>query len=144
METGCLNFFNIPKLGKQGPSDRAWALLWLALGTVCIFVLFSVDVHAQVSIPGSDQSDKLQAAGSLLRLVDKGIFVWGARIFAGLCIMGAGWNLKEMRFGAAVVCVIAAIILGTAPLWVKNVFNLGGGSSIFSMNHSRPEVILNV
>jgi hypothetical protein len=46
--------------------------------------------------------------------------------------MSAGWNLKEQRFGIAVLCVVAAIVLGTAPTWVKNIFDIGGGGGIFS------------
>lgn len=47
---------------------------------------------------------------------------------AGLAVLGAGWNLKEQRFGIAVVCIIAAIVIGTAPMWVKNIFDMGGGT----------------
>ncbi|HEX7676333.1 MAG TPA: hypothetical protein VF412_19315 [Bdellovibrio sp.] len=89
--------------------------------------------HAGVKIPGSDASDKLEAAGTVLRIVDSMLFSWGARIFAGLAVMSAGWNLKEQRFGIAVLCVVAAIILGTAPMWVKNIFDIGGGGSVFSL-----------
>jgi hypothetical protein len=39
--------------------------------------------------------------------------------------------LKEQRFGMAVICVIGAVVFGTAPTWVKNVFSISGESSIF-------------
>ena len=83
-------------------------------------------------LPGTDQSDKLQAAGTLLRIIDSVLFSWGARLMAGLCVLGAGWNLKNQAFGLAVMCIIAAIIMGTAPMWVKNIFDMGGGT-LFSM-----------
>ena len=88
--------------------------------------------QAATHIPGADASDKLEAAGTLLRIVDSVLFSWGARIFAGLCVMSAGWNLKEQRFGIAVLCIVAAIVLGTAPTWVKNIFDIGGGGGLFS------------
>ena len=96
-------------------------------------VLWSHSAFAgSASLPGEDMSDKLQAAGTLLRLIDTGLFKWGARIFAGICIMSAGWSLKEQRFGIAIICVIGAIVFGTAPMWVKNIFEIGGGGGIFS------------
>ena len=81
--------------------------------------------------------DKLEAAGTLLRIIDSVLFSWGARIFAGLCVMSAGWNLKEQRMGIAILCIVAAIVLGTAPTWVKNIFDIGGGGGIFSQSISQ-------
>jgi hypothetical protein len=80
--------------------------------------LYAPEVFAQ--LPGSDASDKLEAAGTLLRLLDTALFKWGARIFAGICIMSAAWSLKEQRFGVAIICIVGALIFGTAPTWVKN------------------------
>ena len=99
----------------------AIALLWIA-----------PLAHAGANLPGEDASDKLEAAGTLLRIIDTGLFRWGARIFAGICIMSSAWALKEQRFGIAIICVIGAIIFGTAPTWVKNIFEIGGNQSIFS------------
>ena len=94
----------------------------------CIFTL-CLPVYANMPrLPGVDQMDKLTAAGSLLRLIDSFLFKFGARLMAGLCVLGAGWNLKEQRFGISILCIIAAIIIGTAPMWVKNIFDMGGGS----------------
>lgn len=105
---------------------------------VVIAALIAMLAHTQAfagtRIPGADASEKLEAAGTLLRIVDSVLFSWGARIFAGLCVMSAGWNLKEQRFGIAVLCVVAAIVLGTAPTWVKNIFDIGGGGSVFSQS----------
>jgi hypothetical protein len=84
-------------------------------------------------LPGSDASDKLEAAGTLLRLVDTALFKWGARIFSGVCIMTAAWSLKEQRFGIAVICIIGAIIFGTAPSWVRNIFAISGSDSVFGI-----------
>ena len=105
--------------------------MYLLVSVLLIWFAFS-QAEAATRIPGSDVSDKLEAAGTLLRIVDSVLFSWGARIFAGLCIMSAGWNLKEQRFGIAVLCIVAAIVLGTAPMWVKNIFDIGGGGGVFS------------
>ncbi|MBX9767202.1 MAG: hypothetical protein K2X47_08025 [Bdellovibrionales bacterium] len=107
---------------------------WFLFVLIVFLILWLVHVQAYggTRIPGADASDKLEAAGTLLRIVDSVLFSWGARIFAGLCVMSAGWNLKEQRFGIAVLCIVAAIVLGTAPTWVKNIFDIGGGGGIFS------------
>lgn len=85
------------------------------------------------TIPGSDDISKLTAAGTLLHIVDSFLFKFGARILAGMAILGAGWNLKEQRFAMAIVCIMGAIIMGTVPMWIKNIFDMsdGGGGSIF-------------
>lgn len=108
-------------------------LMLLVLVTVSslVLLLFSVEVFA-AKLPGQNQHDKLHAAGTVLRFIDIGVFVWGARIFAGLAIMSAGWALKEQKFGVAVISVIAALIIGTAPKWVSNIFEIGGGKGLFS------------
>lgn len=99
----------------------------------CMFLLHS-EAYASSRIPGADASDKLEAAGTLLRIIDSVLFSWGARIFAGICVLSAGWNLKEQRFPMAVLCVVAAIVLGTAPTWVRNIFEIGGGGGVFSLD----------
>jgi len=111
------------------PNYLKFAILFL-----CVGIFVSTDVFAQVSLPGSDQSDKLEAAGTVLRFVDTSLFKWGARIFAGLSILSAGWALKEQRFAVSVVCVISALMIGTSPMWVQNIFDIGGGDTLFSMN----------
>lgn len=112
------------------PRDRWFLLIVVVL--LLLWLTRSQAFASTVTIPGADASDKLEAAGTLLRIVDSVLFSWGARIFAGLCVMSAGWNLKEQRFGIAVLCVVAAIVLGTAPMWVRNIFDIGGGGGIFS------------
>lgn len=112
---------------------RVLIALLITFGLALIVLsLLGADVFAGSHLPGEDASDKLEAAGTLLRLLDTGLFKWGARIFAGLCIMAAAWSLKEQRFGVCVICIVAAIIFGTAPTWVKNIFNMGGTDSVFS------------
>jgi drug/metabolite transporter (DMT)-like permease len=117
----------------RSPNPRPHEEWFLFLLITLLLVMF---VHSQAfagsRIPGTDASDKLEAAGTLLRILDSVLFSWGARIFAGLCVMSAGWNLKEQRFGIAVLCIVAAIVLGTAPTWVKNIFDIGGGGGVFS------------
>ena len=48
---------------------------------------------------------------------------------AGICILSAGWALKEQKFSVAVVCLLGAMLFGTAVKWVKNVFSMGGDAS---------------
>ncbi|MCX6104216.1 MAG: hypothetical protein NTY08_00065 [Proteobacteria bacterium] len=81
-----------------------------------------------------DAASKLEVAGTLLRLIDTALFKWGARVFAGICILSAGWSLKEQRFGIAIVCIVGALIFGTTTTWVRNIFSIGGGDSIFGTN----------
>ena len=120
----------------RGPNNDDLISTLIAVGVVVLLIgwlMWSGEAHAaSTTLPGEDMSDKLQAAGTLLRLIDTGLFKWGARIFAGLCIMSAGWSLKEQRFGIAIICVIGAIVFGTAPMWVKNIFEIGGGGGVFS------------
>jgi hypothetical protein len=99
-----------------------------------VFILISIispEIFAAPKLPGTDESSKLEAAGTLLRLLDTMIFVWGARIGAAMCILSGGWALKEQRFGTAVISILAAIVIATAPVWVRNLFEIGGGS-VFS------------
>jgi hypothetical protein len=105
--------------------------LWiLATAIICIFMfLIASMAHcAGDSLPGSDQFDKLTAAGDLFKTLDSFVFRIGARLLAGLCVLGAGWSLKEQRFASAVICIIAAIVIATVPMWIKNIFDIGGGS----------------
>lgn len=125
----------LPSLGSaiRSPNPKNnefWFVLILLLAFAVL--VFHGQAFGSVRIPGSDASDKLEAAGTLLRIVDSVLFSWGARIFAGLSVMSAGWHLKEQRFGIAVLCIVAAIVLGTAPTWVKNIFDIGGGGGVFS------------
>lgn len=112
---------------------RPFVTLFLAVGLCLIAIFLSESVFAgNIRIPGTDSSDKLEAAGTLLRIVDTALFKWGARVFAGLSILSAGWHLKDQRFGLAVISVIGAIVTGTSPMWVRNIFEIGGGSTLFS------------
>src|ERR1700678_919406 len=83
-------------------------------------------------LPGEDAISKTEPVGTLLKFIDTGLFKWGARIFAGLCVLSSGWLFKEMRLAPAVICIVAAIIFGTAPKWVKNIFEISDESSLFS------------
>ncbi|MBM4253409.1 MAG: hypothetical protein FJ146_15680 [Deltaproteobacteria bacterium] len=113
------------------------ALLITGAFAVLSVYLFSPDVFAAgrgVSLPSggdADAASKLEVAGTLLRLIDTALFKWGARLFAGLCIMSAAWALKEQRVGIAIVAVLGALIFGTATTWVHNIFSISGGDSIF-------------
>lgn len=98
---------------------------------IMLTLFFTASAWGQVRIPGSDESAKLKAAGTLLMLMDTALFVWLARIFAGLCVLSAGWLIKEQKFGPAVVCVVGALVIGTSPMWVQNIFEIGGGGGVF-------------
>lgn len=115
-----------------GLNPKFWIWLIGIIGFfLCVFWMLTPDSFAQASLPGTDASDKLEAAGTLLRILDTALFKWGARIFAGICIMSAAWSLKEQRFGIAIICIVGALVFGTAPTWVQNIFSIGTGDSIF-------------
>jgi hypothetical protein len=133
-----LRNFNWGKSKNGGPDPSRQGEILFALTTflfvagVLYLALGEVAFAEGTKLPGADASDQLQAAGTLLRIIDTGLFKWGARIFAGICIMSSGWALKEQRFAIAIICVVGAIIFGTAPTWVKNIFDIGGGNGVFS------------
>lgn len=118
--------------GPPGDRDQlVRRILLIAFGAFAVWLVLGGSAFG-AGLPGGDEAvGKLKAASSLLGIVDTALFKWGARIFAGLCIMSAGWALKEQRFGVAIVCVIGAILVGTAPSWVKNIFDISGGDSVF-------------
>ena len=89
--------------------------------------LLGSQLLASVNLPGTDPSSSMESAGSLLKLIDTAVFTWVARLLAGICVLSAGWSLKEQKYNVAVVCILAAVLIGTAPKWVKNIFTLGGG-----------------
>lgn len=115
----------------------------LAMTVLGCLIVWAWDAFSQGQLPGTDESSKLEAAGTLLRLIDTGLFKWGARIFAGVCIMSSAWALKEQRFGIAIICIVGAIIFGTAPTWVKNIFEIGGAEGVFGLyDMSQPTEVL--
>lgn len=108
--------------------NRKWAkILGLGITIVCAFI-FNIDAMAGPRLPGADESSKLEAAGTLLRLLDTALFTWGSRIGAAICIASSGWSLKEQRYATALITIVAAVLIATAPNWVKNLFEIGGGS----------------
>lgn len=115
------------RVGFGGGGPSPYLLLLFMLGAIALMIA-APDAFSQARLPGSDESGKLQAAGTLLRILDVSVFTWGARLCAGVMVFSAGLNLKEQRFGIAVICVIGALVVGTAPMWVANIFEIGGGS----------------
>lgn len=112
-----------------GPHFWALILAFFIMGLILGFILAPDTVMARAPrLPGTDETDQLEAAGSLLRIVDSFLFKFGARLMAGLAVLAGGWSIKDMAFGRAVLCFIAAIIMGTAPMWVENIFEMGGGT----------------
>jgi len=109
-------------------SKKSWLVLLIVVVLISLGAFFGSDILAGARLPGTDESSKLKAAGTLLRLLDTAIFTWGARLMAGVCILSAGLSFKEQNYPVAVVCVMGAIVIGTAPHWVANIFEIGGGS----------------
>jgi hypothetical protein len=76
---------------------------------ILLALYLALQVHPALAdstkLPGVDASSQMESAGTLLRFIDTGIFKWGARLLAGLCIFGAAWSLKEGRYGPAVISV---------------------------------------
>lgn len=105
----------------------------IALVIILVLIINLTPAWAgSVRLPGEDISAQMEGAGTLLRFVDTAIFGWVARLLCGLCVGGAAWSLKEARFGSAVIAIISALLFGTAPTWVKNIFSISGASSVFS------------
>ena len=119
------------------PSIEYW-MPWIFFITLILLltfvILFSIPAHAGVSLPGEDISTKMESAGTLLRFIDTALFKWTARILSGVCMFGTAWCFKEQRIGTGVVVLIAALLFGTATMWVKNIFNAAGGDSVFTMH----------
>ncbi len=120
---------------SRDDNNTVWLLitLLLVIGLFIFTLIFGPEAYSQTHIPGVDASDKLEAAGTVLRLIDTALFKWGARLLAGLCIMSSAWSLKEQRFGIAIICIIGAMLFGTAPHWVKNLFEISGSDSVFGL-----------
>ena len=97
----------------------------------CLVAISSPALANIPRLPGEDPLDKLSAAGSLFRLADSLIFKIAARFMSGLLVLGSAWHLKESRYAIAGLCLLAAALVGFSPLFVKNIFDAGGGT-IFS------------
>ena len=109
--------------------------IWIYVFAVLLIIsIVSLEAYSQVKIPGKDESNKLEMAGTLLKILDTALFVWGCRVFSGIALLGAAWNLKEQRIGLAVTGLLAALLLATIPTWITNLFNVSEGSKIFSLN----------
>ena len=112
----------LPPQGPIGP------FLVFMLVLLLMIILCETIFGALPRLPGTNEIDQLHAAGTLIRIIDSILFSWGARIFAGLLILNAGISLKNQAFGLAFISIIGAIVIGTAPMWVKNIFDIGGGT----------------
>ena len=129
-------FQPIPMHPSPGSFEK-W-MPWLYFITLILLLLFvivfSLPAHAEsVSLPGEDISSKMESAGTLLRFIDTALFKWTARILSGVCMFGTAWCFKEQRIGTGVVVLIAALLFGTATMWVKNIFSAAGGDSVFTL-----------
>ncbi|MGK5086900.1 hypothetical protein WDW86_05030 [Bdellovibrionota bacterium FG-2] len=125
--------------GPRRPDKTEVILLvvFFLITTVILMIAGSLGDQAALAatLPdtgGPDAAEKLQAASTLLHIADLSIFQWGARVFSGLCIMSSAWALKEQRFGMAGLSLAGAILFGTAPKWVKNIFEISGEQGLFT------------
>ena len=73
---GQTNSLNCSNEDPKYPHFWFWVLLAL--------VTMASVAHAGPRIPGADAADKLEAAGTVLRIVDTALFKWGARLFSGI------------------------------------------------------------
>ena len=119
---------NRDPVGGYPPRNRLTRIvIFMFLGS-SLTLLFGAHLALGENLPGSSQMSKLTAAGDLMKTVDSLIFTIGARLLAGLCVLAGGWNLKEQRFAMAIICLFAAIVIATVPMWVKNLFAISQGS----------------
>jgi hypothetical protein len=116
-------------MNKKKPPSGIWFMCFL----IAFFSLLQVCDAYGARIPGEDVSDKMEAAGSLLKLTDTLLFNWVTKILSGVCLLTGSLALKDQRFPIFIMCVLAALLLGTISLWVKNIWSVGGGSTLFSM-----------
>lgn len=133
-----LDLYFPPFPGHPKPGSFELWMPWIFFITLILLlafvILFSLPAHADgVSLPGEDISSKMESAGTLLRFIDTALFKWTARILSGVCMFGTAWCFKEQRIGTGVVVLIAALLFGTATMWVKNIFSAAGGDSVFTL-----------
>lgn len=91
------------------------------LGT---FMLLSIINHCCFADTNSNGGApaSLATAEVIMKIAETFIFNYLAKFLAGLAVLSAAWNLKEQRFGMAVICIFGAIMLATVPTWVNNIF----------------------
>lgn len=119
----------------RDPSFRK-ALFYTLL--VSAFVFLGMNESFAQNVPGTDESGKLEGLGTLLKMTDTIMFSWGTKILSAVCIVAAGWSLKEQRIPVAILCIVGAIFLALSGTIVKNAFEVGGGGTIF--NSAKVEV----
>ena len=126
-----------PEFLAIGKGQLALSSMTMFAG-LALILMTSSSGHADV-IPGDDISGKMEAAGSLLRLLDTVMFSWGARLCCGFALLYAGWNLKKLQIARMACAIVAAILFGYGPNIVKDIFSASGSSSVFSSNDLKQE-----
>lgn len=94
-----------------------WLLLMFLVVLVGILLSDSA-FAASIKLPGTDSSDKLEAAGTLLRMVDTALFKWGARIFAG-----TWYFISRVAFKGSAIWTCSYLSYWINPHW--NLSNVG-------------------
>lgn len=100
---------------------------FLIVTLVCcsgFLLLAGSDALAQITMPGTDKSQELKAASTLMQTLDSVLFKWVARLLAGVFVIIAFYMLKEQRMGVAVITLIAAIAMGSASSWIGDFFRM--------------------
>ena len=97
---------------RDRPPSGFWFLVFI-IGALCLFQV--CDAYGG-RIPGEDVSDKMEAAGSLLKLTDTLLFNWVTKLLSGICILTGALALKDQRFPIFIMCIIAALLLGTKKI----------------------------
>jgi len=132
--TNAIEMGNSGGPGGWKPNWNKWMNLAFFFLGIIVFVLCAYQdlALAGVQLPGSDVSGQLEAMGDLIRILDTALFKWASRLIAGLLLLTAGMALKNQQFGSCMLCVVGAFIVSTIPKWVRNLFLIGGGDSVFS------------
>lgn len=86
-----------------------------------------------VDLPSApDGTSSMTAAATILRLADTALFQWISRFLSAIAIWGVAISIKDMRYGAAFLALLAAFLFAAAPSLVTNIFTVSGGSTLFS------------
>ena len=86
-------------------------LFWVYITflSIVLFVSPGIALGEGGTLPAAEnQFSKFTAAGTLMKIVDSFLFSLGARLLAGVALLGAAWNLKEQRFSMAIICIFCS------------------------------------
>ena len=105
-----------------------------AMGGIAVLLGSSALADTVGRLPGDDVSDKMAASGTMLKLIDTWVFIWGSKIIAGFFFLGSLWSFKEQRIGHGVICLSCAAACAFTPALVRNLFESAGGRGVLSQS----------